>query len=135
MREEVSKMVLYEMKDPRLGFITITKAEISPDYLLAKIFYTVLGDEKQRAITKMTLGLSRGFIQSEVSRRMRLRLVPTFSFEYDESLDTRMKMEALIKAARESDMNPPQDEPEPDDEDAEEIEEETNAEEPAAREE
>ena len=107
MREEISKMILHELKDPRLGFITITKVEMTSDYQQAKIFYTVLGDDKQHALSRLVLNQSKGFLQGEVSRRIRLRLTPVLSFKYDDSLDTRMKIEKLIDDARASDINPP----------------------------
>lgn len=116
MREEMSKMLIFEMKDPRIGFITITKVEMTSDYQYAKVFYTILGDEKARAVSRVALNQCKGLLQSEVSRRIRLRLTPAVSFEYDHSLDTRMRMEKLISDARASDVNPPKEESEEPDE-------------------
>ena len=72
MREEISKMILHELKDPRLGFITITQVEMTSDYQQAKIFYTVFGDDKQRALSRLVLNQSKGFLQGEAGRRIRL---------------------------------------------------------------
>lgn len=88
--------ILRELRDPRLGFVTITKAEVSPDYRYAKIFVSVFGDAKSKKLTMAGLKHARGFVQKSLGRRIRMRSFPEISFVLDESIDKAFKITKII---------------------------------------
>ena len=99
---EVSDIIFREMKDPRLGFATVTRAVVSPDYKHAKVFVSVMGSEKKKKLSLDAFKHAEGFFQSQLSRRLKLRSAPEVTFERDDSIDKTFKMVDLInKLARE----------------------------------
>jgi ribosome-binding factor A len=90
--EEVSRL-----KDPGLGFVTITGVSTSPDLRAARVFYTVLGDEGQRKETADALERARSRIRAVVGEQVRLKYLPELAFEYDESIDRGIRMEELLR--------------------------------------
>jgi ribosome-binding factor A len=86
IKKELSQIILVEMKDPRINFLTITGTEITNDLSSAKIFISVMGTEEQQQQTLKTLASSKGYIRSELGKRIRLRIVPELSFILDESI-------------------------------------------------
>lgn len=97
IKEEVSQIVLQEIKDPDIGFLTITKVKLSSDLKHAKIFYSVLGDAPKQESAKNALDRSLKYIRSLVGHRMRLRLVPTLEFFYDDSAAYADHIEQLLQ--------------------------------------
>lgn len=97
MQRELAQLLSSEVKDPRIGMVTITDVEVSRDYSHAKVFYTVLGED-HAAIAE---GLQRasGFLRHEVFHRMKLRTVPQLSFSYDSSVERGMHLSRLIDQA------------------------------------
>ena len=93
---EVAAIVQREVKDPRIGLITFTGADVSPDLRSAKILYTVLGDEKQRGDSQAGLERARGFIRRELSHRLTTKVTPDIKFVFDPSLDRAMRLEELL---------------------------------------
>ncbi len=93
---EVSDIILKEMKDPRMGFATVTRAVVSPDYKYAKVFISVLGNEKKKKLSLDAFKHAEGFFQRELSRRLMLRQAPEISFVRDDSIDKTFKMVNLI---------------------------------------
>ncbi|TAL17171.1 30S ribosome-binding factor RbfA [bacterium] len=103
LKKEVASLLQKEVKDPRVGFITITDAEVSPDLKVAKVFYTVFGDAKVREDTARGLESARPFIRREVGKVLQTKSTPELRFIYDESVERGLKLEDLIaKAAHES---------------------------------
>lgn len=96
LMREISQLVLYEMKDPAVGFVTFTRVEPANDLKSAKVFFSTIGDEKVRGQALKMLRRARTFIQGNVSRRMRLRHTPTLSFHYDESIEGAVRICKLI---------------------------------------
>ena len=94
--KEVSDIIFKEIKDPRLGFVTVTKAVVSPDYKYAKVFISVLGDDRKKKLSLEALKHAEGFFQRELSRRLKLRSAPELSFVRDDSIDKTFKMISLI---------------------------------------
>lgn len=86
LRQEISNIVHDEMKDPRIGFLTITKVELTKDLRHAKVFFSVLGDTKDKALALKGLNSAKGFIRSLVAGRIKLRFVPEVIFKIDDSL-------------------------------------------------
>jgi ribosome-binding factor A len=100
MRRELADLLQFEVKDPRIGMVTITEVEVSGDMAHAKIFYTAA---KASPSTQQGLEKSAGFLRTQVAKRMLLRTVPQLHFVYDDSIDNGMKMARLIDAALASD--------------------------------
>jgi ribosome-binding factor A len=102
IKQEISKMVLNELKDPRIGFVTVTQVEVDNDLRHAKIYVSLMGSDEQKANTWQGLQKALGYMRSEVGKRIRLRLTPELSLHLDESLDysTRIQ-ELLLKIKRE----------------------------------
>jgi ribosome-binding factor A len=97
IHKEVSSLLLKGLKDPRIGFVTITGVEVTPDLHLVRIYFSVMGDEEARKNTLKGLNSSIPYVRREIGRRLRLRLVPDVLFEYDTSLEYGNRIESLIR--------------------------------------
>lgn len=97
MKKEIMDIVNNKVKDPRVGFITITDVDLTNDLSQAKVYLTVLGSEKEVNDTFKALDKAKGFIKSELGSRMSLRIVPELFFEYDESIEYGNKIEKMIQ--------------------------------------
>jgi ribosome-binding factor A len=91
------------LRDPRLGFVTITDVKVTGDLQHASVFYTVLGDEKERADTAEALKAATGMLRSEVGRQLAIRLTPTLEFIPDAIPENAGHIEDLLREARERD--------------------------------
>ena len=87
LRQEISRVALEEIKDPRIGFLTITKVELTKDLRYAKVYFSVLGGAKEKALALKGLNSAKGYIKGVVADRIKLRLVPDISFRIDESIE------------------------------------------------
>ncbi|HUG41439.1 MAG TPA: 30S ribosome-binding factor RbfA [Longimicrobiales bacterium] len=96
LKREISEILLGEVKDPRIGPVTVTGVSAAPDLTLARIFVRPLGSAEERRETLAGLDAAGSFIRSEVARRLRLRRVPELRFEVDESLEHAMRIERLL---------------------------------------
>jgi ribosome-binding factor A len=97
IREEVSLLLQRELKDPRLGFVTVTEVETSRDLRLAKVFVSVLGDEQQWASSLAALGSARGFIRNWLRQHLDLRVTPELEFRADRSMEHAARIQELLK--------------------------------------
>jgi ribosome-binding factor A len=97
IHKEVSSLLLKGLKDTRIGFVTITGVEVTPDLHLARIYFSVMGDEEARKNTQKGLSSSTPYVRREIGRRLRLRHVPDILFEYDTSLEYGNRIESLIR--------------------------------------
>ncbi|EGQ3427796.1 30S ribosome-binding factor RbfA [Staphylococcus pseudintermedius] len=97
MKKELMDIINNKLKDPRVGFLTITDVQPTNDLSLAKVYLTVLGSDKERENTFKGLEKAKGFIKSEIGQRMQLRIVPDLQFEYDESIEYGNRIERLIQ--------------------------------------
>ncbi len=103
IQEIVAEMLERRVKDPRLGFVTITDARLTGDLREASVFYTVLGDEAERSSTAAALESARGLIRSEVGKRLGLRHTPSVAFFLDAVPETAHHIEELLAKARVAD--------------------------------
>jgi ribosome-binding factor A len=87
MKKEMSDIISRKIKDPRIGFVTVTDVQVTGDLQQAKVYISVLGDEEQKQNTLKGLAKAKGFIRSEIGQRIRLRKTPEILFEFDESID------------------------------------------------
>lgn len=102
LRQEISRIVHNEMKDPRLGFITITGVELTKDLRYAKVYFSVLGEEKEKKLALKGLNSARGYIKGLVADRIKLRFMPQIEFKIDETLEhTRKIYDLLAKLKKE----------------------------------
>jgi ribosome-binding factor A len=99
----VAEMLERRVKDPRLGFVTVTETRITNDLREATVFYTVYGSPEERAETAAALKSATGIIRSEVGRIMGLRHTPSLTFIADELPDSARKIEDLVSAAKQAD--------------------------------
>ena len=97
MKQEIMDIVNNKVKDPRVGFLTITDVELTNDLSHAKVYLTVLGSNKEIDNTFKALEKAKGFIKSELGSRMRLRIIPDLTFEYDKSIEYGNKIERMIQ--------------------------------------
>jgi len=104
IRQEVSRIVHGRIKDPRLGFITITKVELTKDLRCARIYFSVLGEHKDKALALKGLNSAKGYIKGLLSDRIKLRFMPEVIFHIDESLEHTKKIyDILDKLKKERD--------------------------------
>lgn len=103
IRDIVAAMLERRVKDPRLGFVTVTAARLTGDLRDATVFYTVFGDERERAATAAALARATGMIRSEVGRQLGLRHTPSITFVPDAVPENAAHIEDLLRQARESD--------------------------------
>lgn len=99
----VAQMLETRIKDPRLGFVTVTDVRMTPDLHDASVFYTVYGDEAARAETAAALESARGLIRSEVGRQIGVKFTPTIAFFPDAVPDTARHVEELLREAAAAD--------------------------------
>ncbi|HKW38787.1 MAG TPA: 30S ribosome-binding factor RbfA [Burkholderiales bacterium] len=99
IQRELSELLRSELKDPRVGMITLTGVEVSPDLAHARIFFTSLGEAD--ALTRTEEGLKRaaGFLRSELGHRLKLRVTPEIRFVYDGSVERGVRLSKLIDDA------------------------------------
>lgn len=97
LKEEISQMIREDLKDPRLGFITVTDVEVADDLGHAKVFVSVLGDAQQSKDSLDALNRAAGFVRSEIGKRIRLRHVPEIVFKYDTSLEKGAHIAKLLR--------------------------------------
>jgi ribosome-binding factor A len=99
IQRELSDIIRLELKDPRVGMITLIDVEVSPDQSHARVYFTSLGDAS--TVEESTRGLQHaaGFLRSELAHRMKLRVVPQLQFKFDESVERGMRLSNLIDAA------------------------------------
>jgi ribosome-binding factor A len=97
LKEEISVLLQRELKDPRLGFVTVTEVETTRDLRLAKVFVSVLGDETQWAASLAALGHARGFIRNWLRAHLDLRVTPELDFRPDRSMEHAARIQTLLK--------------------------------------
>lgn len=104
VREEIARMIASELKDPRLGFVTVTRVEIAHDLRYARVFVGVLGGEAERDKSLAALRSAAGWVRRELGRRLRIHHAPEIDFRYDKGIDATDRVARLLQeeAARES---------------------------------
>ena len=102
IRQEVTEILAREMHDPGLGFVTVTRVQVTPDLQLARVFYTTLGDDKERRDTAKALRRAGGFVRHLVGERLNLRRVPVLEFVFDKSIETQDRVERILHEIHET---------------------------------
>jgi ribosome-binding factor A len=97
LREVVGAAIAGELSDPRIGFVTVTAVETSPDLRTAKVFVSVLGDEDEREASLEGLRSSHGVIQSRIAAETRMKRTPTLTFHYDDTIEKASRVSELLE--------------------------------------
>lgn len=105
MKQEISKIILQEMKDPRIGFVTVTAVDVSSDLRNAKIYVSLMGSEQQIADCWQGLKSSLGFLRREVGHRVRLRYTPELTLALDTSVDYSAHIQTLLQQIKKDEDN------------------------------
>ena len=103
IKREISTIIHSELNAPRLGLVTITEVEMSPDLRVAKVSFSVLGKEEDYKKTKAALDSSLGFIRRLIAQRIKLRFAPEFIFKMDKSIEYSVRIEKILNEIKEKD--------------------------------
>ncbi|HVM95445.1 MAG TPA: 30S ribosome-binding factor RbfA [Candidatus Acidoferrales bacterium] len=100
VREAIAEMLVSEVKDPRIGFVTITGAAISDDLRHARVLFSCIGDQNARDRTLAGLRSASGFMKTQLMRRLKLRYAPEIIFQFDPTIAEAERLAALLRDAR-----------------------------------
>jgi len=95
-------MLTREVHDPGIGFMTVTRVQVSPDLQLARVYYTTMGSESQRLATARALRRATPFFRRQIGERLRLRRVPVLEFFFDKSVENQERVERLLREIHEA---------------------------------
>ncbi len=96
IREEIADIIMNKVKDPRLGFVTVTGAKITEDLKIATVYISILKEEEKETTLEM-LNSAKGFIRAELAKRVRMKFIPSLTFRIDESLEYGGRIERLLR--------------------------------------
>lgn len=102
IKREVTQMLRHEIKDPRVGFVTVTDVEVTPDIRYAKVFISIYGDEESKKQSIKVLENAKGLVRSELGKRMRLRYTPEVSFKFDASIEYGARIMKLLEEVKDT---------------------------------
>jgi len=105
IRAELGDLLSRHVKDPGIGFVTVTWVKVSPDLQVARVYYTSLGDDRARRNTARALQRALPFLRREIAVRLRLRRAPELAFTYDESVERGERIEQLLEEIRSADAS------------------------------
>lgn len=97
IKKEIGELLTNQLKDPRIGFVTITDVEVTGDLQQANVFISVLGSEKEKKDTLIGLSKANGFIRSKVGERVRLRKTPEINFQFDDAIEHGNRIETILR--------------------------------------
>ncbi|MHC4915348.1 MAG: 30S ribosome-binding factor RbfA [Planctomycetota bacterium] len=116
IKEVAGRIITQELSDPRVGFVTVTRVKVSPDLKQARLFFSVLGAENERALALKALRHAAGFIKRRCGDELDLRYTPNLKFEFDEGIDKSIRVSELLYSESDDEAPaklPPLEEPEP----------------------
>jgi ribosome-binding factor A len=96
IQRDLAELIRLEVKDPRVGMVTLTEVDVSPDYANAKVFFTIMGETSVIADAAAGLNHAAGFLRRELAHRLNLRTIPRLQFVYDESVERGVRISQLI---------------------------------------
>ena len=102
IHEEISKLLIKGVKDPRVGFVTVTGVKVTDDLHLATVYFSIIGGEAERKGAEAGLNSARGFLRREIGKVLRMRYVPDLMFRFDESVEYGSRIESLLKQIHET---------------------------------
>ena len=102
IRSELAQLLARDVRDPGIGFVTLTRVQVSPDIQQARVYYTVLGDQKVQKSSARALERAAPFLRRQIGARLRLKRVPELAFVYDESIAGQDRIEQLLNELRDA---------------------------------
>jgi ribosome-binding factor A len=105
IRGELAQLLAREVHDPGIGFVTLTRVQVSPDIQLARVFYTVLGDDTARKSSERALDRAAPFLRRQIGARLRLKRVPELKFQYDDAVAGQDRIEQLLNEIHTADRD------------------------------
>lgn len=96
LRKEIADIVIYRLKDPRVGFITVTGVDVTDDIKIARVYVSIFKEEERKSTLEI-LNSAKNFIRSELSKRLRMKFIPNIEFRLDTSIEYGDKIEKLLK--------------------------------------
>ena len=102
LREEIADIIMYKLKDPRIGFVTVTGVDMAPDLKSARVFVSILKEE-ERETTLEILNSSKNFFRSLLSKRLKMKFIPHVEFRLDTSIEYGYKIDKLLKEIKDQD--------------------------------
>ena len=102
LREEVADIIYYKLKDPRLGFITVTGVDVTDDLKISVVYISVLKDEEKKSTIEI-LNSAKSFIRSELTKRLRMKFIPSVEFRLDPSIEYGSKIDKLLDEIKRKD--------------------------------
>jgi len=105
IRSELASLLTREVHDPGIGFVTLTRVQVSPDLQQARVHYTVLGDDKARASSARALDRASSFLRRQIGQRLRLKRVPELVFFYDDSIAGQDRIERILNELHAADRH------------------------------
>ena len=100
LKEELSQIIREELKDPRIGFVTITRVDITADLRYARIYVSIMGEEKEKKKTFKGLESARGFMKRIIGDRIRMRYTPEIVFKIDDSIEYNIHLSKIMEGAK-----------------------------------
>lgn len=104
IHEEISALLVKGVKDPRIGFVTVTGVKVTDDLHLATVYFSVIGNEEARKGAEAGLNSAKGFLRREIGKVLRMRYVPDLLFKYDDSVEYGSRIESLLKQIHETEQ-------------------------------
>ena len=101
LQKEISGLLVKTIKDPRIGFVTVTRVQVTEDCRAARIYYSLMGTSEEREECLKGLNSAKGYIRKELGRRMKLKYTPELLFQFDPSIEYGIHMEGLIRRLQE----------------------------------
>ena len=105
IKKELSQIIQFEWKDPAVGFLTVTGVDVTNDLSQAKVYVSVLGDDAQKEAAMQALNRGKGFLRSEIGKRIRLRHVPELVFQFDHSIEYGSRIQKLLEEIRQEERS------------------------------
>lgn len=105
IHKEISSLLLRGLKDPRIGFVTITNVKVTSDLSLARVYFTAMGDETVRINSEKGLQSAAAFLRRELGKRLSLRYIPALLFVFDSSLEYGNRIESLLRQIHQEESN------------------------------
>ena len=102
LRGELATLLARNVHDPGIGFVTLTRVQVSPDLQIARVFYTALGDDKTRAASRKALERAAPFLRRQIGARLRLKRTPELTFVYDDSIAGQDRIEQILNELNET---------------------------------
>jgi len=103
IKKEIGRIIHNELNDPRIGFVTITKVDLSRDCRFAKVYFSLLGSKKQLRDTQVGLARSKGFIRKLLAQKVKLRYTPEIVFKLDEGIEYSIHISQVLEKLKEKD--------------------------------